>query len=732
MVVRAEVPSMDSGASLSRSDSPRVLTRVAASIVLAAILSLVLMRAGLHTLSVPASTAHAMTAAVFVAFALTAPIACAICGFLAPLHERRGWSLLALGSALMVSGDAVSLASGGSGALGAASETPAATIVWASSFAVFFVAALGFLDPLPTRLARARRAVDIALVILVVAALVFSAALFPAYGLNAQRAVTEGLFGYTTLALSISLIVVAVAYRPRLRRWHMPLALGLLAVAAGALLETLGPVRGEGVSSAAIFEIADAPLLVAYGMLALAAVVRIRYRHADLEAREVNIARVSRRATIAMLTAVFLALPAFLYLGITWQGDPLGFWVFTGLASMLGLTALGRNVILTFENASLRQRALVDPLTELFNHRYFQERLQAEIDRATREGTPLTLVSFDVDDFNQLNNVYGHAAGDRRLRAIGQHLTDFSRAADIVCRVGGDEFAVIMPNTLPIEAYKVCLRLQESVGQIDPTCPLPTGFSAGIAGVPEHASTREELTQMANGALYWAKFHGREQVVVFDPDLVVALDPEDRIGLLEQESYVQMVQLLACAVDARDPYTQQHSRRVAALAVHFAQSLGLDDEHVCRIETAALLHDVGKIGVADAVLRKSAGLTDREYRQVKEHPRLAARILSAIPRREILPWITSHHERWDGEGYPDGLAAEDIPLEARILSICDAYDAMTSARPYRPPMPTEDALDELLANAGTQFDAALAHSFVNLMRRTHAGFVSAGSLDTAS
>jgi len=695
----------------------RPLVRGVAGLTLAAMAAFVLIRMGLYELALPAPTVIAVTATSFVLFALAAPLACVFAAWVAPRHERAGWVLLALGSGLMVAGDAVALATGGTGALGAAPSLPSATVVWASSFVAFFLAALSFLGPIEqTGAARTRRALDIALLVLIVAALVYVVALYPAYGQDPDARIADALMSYTSLVLSVSLVVLVMLSRPQPRQWHPPLAVALGAIAIGSLVQVFAtPITGVAVPGL-VARTADLPWLVAYGMLTLAAVVRLRRRGIVLAPRADRRPPGHAWMPIAMMSATFVAMPAFIYLGIAWQGDPLGYWVFAGLASLLGLVAVARNVVLTLENVSLRTRALIDPLTGLYNHRYFQEQLEIELARAAREGTPLSLVCIDLDDFDQVNNVYGHAAGDHRLRAVASGLVTAARSTDIVCRIGGDEFALVMPGTSAIDAYKTCLRLQDAARDADAGCPLPAGFSAGIAAVPEHAESREDLTHKADGALYWAKFHGRQQVVVYDPNLVVALGPEQRIGLLETESYVRMVQLLASAVDARDPYTQQHSRRVAALAVQFARAFGMPDDRVSRIETAALLHDVGKIGVSDAILRKNGRLTDDEYEQVKEHPNLAARILKAIPRAEILPWILGHHERWDGRGYPDGLAEDDIPLEARILAICDAFDAMTTSRPYRDAMSTEEALEEVTNCAGTQFDEELADMFVVLVR----------------
>ncbi len=419
--------------------------------------------------------------------------------------------------------------------------------------------------------------------------------------------------------------------------------------------------------------------------------------------------------------AVLIALGPILYVGLLGQQDLTSREVFTimTVAVLIGVMTTVRTYDLALENSSLRRRSTTDALTGLFNHRHFHERLDAEVTRAEREGGSLSVAIMDVDDFDRVNNIYGHAVGDRRLHSIAERLSDSARGSDIVCRVGGDEFAVVMPDTDPIEAYKVCLRLQDEMCEPDGVCPLTTSVSIGIASVPAHARSREELVQKADGALYWAKFHGREQVVIFDADLVQALGPEQRIAMLREEAYLNMVHLLAAAVDARDQYTRRHSANVASLVVALAGDLAFSAQHTAHLETAALLHDIGKIGIPDALLRKESPLSGPERASVAEHPQLATRILSAIPRREILPWIESHHERWDGSGYPIGLAGEDIPLEARMIALCDAYDAMTTDRPYREASSPASARAELLEHAGTQFDPQLTARFVEMLERRH-------------
>jgi putative nucleotidyltransferase with HDIG domain len=214
----------------------------------------------------------------------------------------------------------------------------------------------------------------------------------------------------------------------------------------------------------------------------------------------------------------------------------------------------------------------------------------------------------------------------------------------------------------------------------------------------------------------WAKSRGGDRAVVFDPQVVDVLDSREHISFLERSLHTQMVEVLAAAVDARDPYTQFHSRNVAAHAEVLARGAGLSEEHVRLVHSAGLLHDVGKIGIPDDILRKTSRLDDEEFERIREHPSLGVRILQASARQEILPWIAAHHERWDGRGYPEALTADRIPFEARILAVCDSFDAMTTDRPYRPALELSEAVAELETNAGTQFDPELVALFTHLLR----------------
>lgn len=531
-----------------------------------------------------------------------------------------------------------------------------------------------------------------------------------------------GLWQVLTMSLYPSIAIGIVAYGIAFKRtpWGAGQILLIAWLAAlGArhdvLLATAQTAYNAPLGSSA-GSLTDIMLVLSYCSAVVAGMLRVKLPTEDTS--HSLAARRSRQPVWPSFAApvLVMAMAPAIYLranGHKWTPEQV--WVMVAVAMLIGITITVRSYLLNTENTQLWLSSTTDPLTRLANHRQFHERLAAEVHRATREETPVSLVAIDVDDFDRVNNVYGHGAGDRRLCAIADRLATSARLSDVICRVGGDEFAIIMPDTTPVEAYKVCLRIQDLLRDSDDDCPLPVSVSIGIAGLPDHARTREHLVERADGALYWAKFHGRENIIIFDPDLVLALGPEQRIALLRDEAYVNMVQLLASAVDARDSYTQRHSRNVGRLAVELGQRLGLDAERCKQLETAALLHDIGKIGVSDAVLRKEGVLTSEETARLREHPRLAARILSATPRPEILPWVAAHHERWDGTGYPDGLAGADIPFEARIITVCDAYDAITSDRPDRPALEPTAARAEILDNAGSQFDPELAAEFVAML-----------------
>jgi diguanylate cyclase (GGDEF)-like protein len=350
--------------------------------------------------------------------------------------------------------------------------------------------------------------------------------------------------------------------------------------------------------------------------------------------------------------------------------------------------------------------ALKDPLTGLLNHRAFQERLAEELRRAERGGYPVALVAIDLDDFKSINGA-GHAVGDEALRAVAAALRDELRAGDVCGRVGGDEFMLALIDADLGTADGIVERVRARVD---------VAFSAGIVGYPRHGTGQDELLHLAHGAMYWAKSHGKARTFVYSDAIDFALSAEEAAERNLRAGLLNTVHALARAVDAKDGYTHSHSQRVARYAAELGRALGLPEERLEMVRTAGVLHDVGKIGIPDAVLLKPAKLDDDEFAVMRRHSELGRDIIAGAGLEEIATWVLHLHERFDGRGYPEKLVAENIPLESRILHCADALEAMTSSRIYRPGMETERALAELERGAGTQFDPHVAAALIDLVR----------------
>jgi len=350
--------------------------------------------------------------------------------------------------------------------------------------------------------------------------------------------------------------------------------------------------------------------------------------------------------------------------------------------------------------------ALKDPLTGLLNHRAFQERLAEELRRAERGEYPVALVAIDLDDFKSINGA-GHAVGDEALRAVAAALREELRAGDVCGRVGGDEFMLALIDADVGTADVIVERIRARVD---------AAFSAGIVAYPRHGTGQDELLHLAHGAMYWAKSHGKARTFVYSDAIDFALSAEEAAERNLRAGLLNTVHALARAVDAKDGYTHSHSQRVARYAAELGRALGLPEDRLEMLRTAGVLHDVGKIGIPDAVLLKPAKLDDDEFAVMRRHSELGRDIIAGAGLEKIATWVLHLHERFDGRGYPGALVAEEIPLESRILHCADALEAMTSSRIYRPGMETERALAELERGAGTQFDPQVAAVLIDLVR----------------
>jgi diguanylate cyclase (GGDEF)-like protein/putative nucleotidyltransferase with HDIG domain len=330
-------------------------------------------------------------------------------------------------------------------------------------------------------------------------------------------------------------------------------------------------------------------------------------------------------------------------------------------------------------------------------HRVFQEVLQELL----AGGEPFSVVLADIDDFKLINDVNGHQIGDEALRHVATELQRGLRAQDSVFRVGGEEFCVVLPGLRQADAYQVAERLRAAVAAI--ACPFPVTVSLGVASHPADARDRDELLACADAALYASKRSGKNRTSL------PGSEHAEAGGRGERDTRLALLQ-------AHDPATAVHSARVATLAVEVAHALGLEGTRLADLRTAARLHDIGKIGVPEAILAKPGPLDDDEFRIIKTHPVVGATLLRSFGLSGPAEFVREHHERIDGTGYPAGLRGEESALESRIIHAADAYYAMTLDRPYRPAMDRDAALDELLRHRGTQFDAAVVDALVGLER----------------
>ena len=437
-----------------------------------------------------------------------------------------------------------------------------------------------------------------------------------------------------------------------------------------------------------------------------------------------RVSPVSRlRAALAVLAGTALAVAAATLL----PHEPLVL-VGAGLVAAAGLyLALAGLVIDPLERRSaelgarqteFEAMALADALTGLPNKRAFGDRLDDELRRAKREYYPVALVAMDLDRFKQINDTWGHAVGDEALVMLSRKIEAELRAGDFCGRVGGDEFMICLARADSQSAGKVLSRLRASLvgARVGPERHQIT-FSAGIAEFPQHSSVRADLMNMADAALYWGKASGRDRWSVYSHEAGDRLSSEEAAEGIRRRGLINTLQALARGVDAKNRFTKQHSEQVASYAVALAELLRMSEEHVDAIRQAALLHDVGKIGIGEQIVVKEAALSVTEAEEMERHSLLGRDMLVGAGLFDQARWVYHLHERFDGGGHPEGLVGEDIPVESRILHVADTLEHMTRSHPYRRHRPLEEALLELRYNAGTRLDPRLVGYMIELVHR---------------
>jgi diguanylate cyclase (GGDEF)-like protein/putative nucleotidyltransferase with HDIG domain len=354
-----------------------------------------------------------------------------------------------------------------------------------------------------------------------------------------------------------------------------------------------------------------------------------------------------------------------------------------------------------------RQQASTDALTGLMNHRGALQTLQASFETAQSDGASFSLLMGDIDGFKLFNDTYGHVMGDDVLKLAAEVAR---RVADpmngIACRYGGDEFLIVLPGLDKPSATAVAHEITERLGRAefrsDENSMVPVSMSLGVASYPDDGDTPSKIVAAADAAMYSAKRHaegGRTSSVTSTEDTT--------FGVLD--SLVQ-------AIDVKDSYTKVHCDIVAEYAVKLAVRLNLPEESQRALRIAGLLHDIGKLAVPDEILKKPAPLNAEEYKIMQRHVTIGEVLIREVPQlKEVIQAVACHHERYDGTGYPRGLAGEQIPLIGRIIAIADSYSAMCLDRPYRKGMSHDRVLAELVAGAGIQFDPGLTEVFVQLL-----------------
>ncbi len=420
---------------------------------------------------------------------------------------------------------------------------------------------------------------------------------------------------------------------------------------------------------------------------------------------------------IVLLAALSLLMTLSPQLGANWF--PVGQTILlVASATLLAISLSGHNQSRPSQNAEVVDTGTVDALTRIASHRAFQDRLAHECERAYRFADTFMLVMLDLDSFHSVNNRHGHSTGDMILLDLARRIKAQLRDIDLVARFGGDRFAMILPHTCENGGTQVAERIRQNVAGwvffTDDGAEVRLTVSVGICSYPADGASAPDLVEGAAKALGFAKAMGGNQIQLYRE--LPAREAPDNVFPLPHSGREAIVRSLAAAVDIRDGYTHTHSKLVSELAAAVARRRGLTAAEVGRVSVGALLHDVGKIGIPDAILTKAGSLSPEEWACIQEHPLLGKQILEQAPElTDVTPLVLHHQERYDGTGYPDRLSGEAIPLGARIIAAADAYHAIISDRPYRSCRTHVEAVAELGRCSGAQFDPKVVKDLIGVL-----------------
>ncbi len=381
----------------------------------------------------------------------------------------------------------------------------------------------------------------------------------------------------------------------------------------------------------------------------------------------------------------------------------------------------------------VQKLSIIDPLTNVRNRRGFYEAAQDRVLHSVRTSADLSAIMVDIDHFKLINDVYGHFVGDRVIRTVAEEIQKSLRETDLLGRFGGEEFIILLPNTALDIAARVAERLRTKVEQL--VCyidgyEISVSVSVGVCHIDDTRDSLDNLFTQADQAMYAAKQAGRNRVTLWSSSVahklrkdVSAQVDRNRAGQTWWQKnpaeaariYDETIEGWAHALELRDKETEGHAQRVTGMTVALARRMGFNEHELVHIRRGAMLHDIGKIAVPDSILFKPTALNDEEWAQMRKHPVYAFELLSPITflqKSVDIPYC--HHEHWDGSGYPRGLKGEEIPLAARIFTIIDVWDALSTDRCYRKAWPPSQVWEYLRSESGKLLDPGVVTAFLKM------------------
>jgi diguanylate cyclase (GGDEF)-like protein/putative nucleotidyltransferase with HDIG domain len=387
------------------------------------------------------------------------------------------------------------------------------------------------------------------------------------------------------------------------------------------------------------------------------------------------------------------------------------------------LSSFGFQVGIALDNALLHKKvedeSRIDGLTRIYTRQYLETLLEDQVKRGVRYGECFATLMVDIDRFKSINDVHGHEVGDQVIKKVVGVLEDEVRETDYLGRWGGEEFLIILSHVGWEEAVTISerIRLQVAALSFMEVCgaELPITVCVGVACYPDHSESSDGLVRCADNAMRFAKRSGRNRTQLFSEDMD-NMPTEYSRNEINWTTGMETIRALAAALDAKDSYTASHSEAVKMLSVKIAEQMHLNEEHRDILERAGLLHDIGKVAIPDSLLNKPGVLNHDEWAIIREHPRMGVLILKEAPQlAPIIPVVLHHHENFDGTGYPQGIAGQNIPMLSRILRVADTFMAMVSTRPYRKALSPEEAWHSIEQASGRLFDPVIVEALAKTL-----------------